>query len=790
MFLTRFGFIVGWTVLIATFLSKVGIDWLPALFLINAVLVMLGTLIYRKFIHRIKREILITFTVLTAAAFLISSIFFINTHAIAFFALLMIAESVLLAQLTILLSLFNEELFSPLESQRTFPIIESAETIGGIAGGLTLSLFANTISPYKFVIIWAIAILMILPIVLKYNANTMDIPSLEKETESKSKDKKTRKNIKELTKNPFVKGLVIVIILHWAIMNMVEYQYTKAIQEDVYTEQENTLVLEEKHMEENHTEEIILADTEEITIQEAHLINEEAFYEHQLTQKLGFLHMVFNTIALAIQLLLASRIITSLGVISTMLLHPILTLLNMVGLTLRFGFFTAALTRGSYELTGLMFKDTYDSSYYAIPHSKRDDVKEMIQGIMKPLGAIIGTVAIMLVALKLSGAHETLAINIILIVLGLAMAIVISQLSHKYTAVSEKNLSRKTDLPTRLNAIEILAQKGHEKITPSLRKILERENEPTVIKIAILKTLGAQKDHGSISSILKMMKHEETEIRLAAIDALSKFETLTRKKMDQSFTKYGVLRTLEKRLKDEKNEIIREKIIKYYHEVAPEELTKYLVESINSKNDKKSGLIHMLKLFKDPNLVYYLEKYLEDKNPNLKAASIIALWQFKEMHSQLNHYLEQLLESKKLSHIKAGIFAAGHINTTKLKRKIKKFLNHSHKEVREAAVLALARLEDEQIIPHMVAMLSDPEHRWFKQTAAIISSLPEQFKRTVEAQLHIHISDRINEMLDKHKSIKKMDKESLRLLKALYHKINGHYEAHKIESQLDYQEDS
>ncbi len=771
MFLTRFGFIVGWSVLIATFLSKIGIEWLPALFLVNAVLVMLGTLIFRRIIHLIRRELLITFTVIAAAAFLITSILFIQSNTTLFFTLLLIAESVLLAQLTILLSLFNEDLFTPLESQRTFPIIESAETIGGIAGGLALSLLANTLPSYKLIIIWAIALLLILPIVLKYNSNTMEVPKLEPEKPRKI-TKCLYKNVKELTKSPFIKGLIIVIILHWAMMNMVEFQYTKAIQQEVYSVHEQTLVIEE------HSGGIVLATdgyTEEQT----------EYFEHQITQKLGTLHVIFNAVALVIQLILASRIITGLGVISSMVLHPFLTILNLLGLTLRFGFVTAALTRGSYELTSLIFKDSYDSSYYAIPHNKRGDVKELLQGIMKPLGAIIGTVAIMVIAFNFDGIRETFLLNVILIILALIMAFVIASLSKKYTAMSEQNLSRKLDLPTRLNAIDILAQKGHEKPTPSLQKILERKSEPDIVKEKILHTLGARKDPESVNSILKMLNHKNDSIRLAAICALNQFGHLKKKNMDQSFTKFRILEALEEQLGKDKNDTIREELVKFFHKIAPEQLTRFLVDSIRDLNKHRSPFIRMLKLFKDPNLKHYLEEYLENKDPKLKSASITALWQFKCMRPKLKHHIRQMLESKRLQSLKAGIVTCGRIKCPDAKRKLKKFLNHSHEEIREAAVLALAHIEDESIIPHLIGYLTDPEHKWFVKTASILSALPHRFKELVQSSMHLHVIDMINEILEEHPLIEKAEQKTLNLLKSLYHKINAHHEAHKITSWLD-----
>ncbi len=775
IFLTRFGFIVGWSVLTAIFLGEIGIDWLPVLFLINASLVMLGTLFFRQIIHLVRREVLITFTVIAAAALLICSTLFLETNSMYFFGLVLIAESVLLAQLIILLSLFNEELFTPLESQRTFPVIESAETIGGIAGGLALSLFAYNTPSYKFIIIWALALLLILPIVLKFNARTMDVPKIE-EAKHKKPGEKLYEGFATLRKIPFLKFLMIIIILHWAIMNVVEFQYTKAIQQEVYSMQENTLVMQEE------THEIALASEATDEHYTEHQVQD---FEHQIAYKLGFLHMIFNAAALAIQLVLASRILTSVGIISSMLLHPLITLLNLAGLTLRFGFFTAALTRGTYELTNLIFKNAYDSSYYAIPHEQRSDVKELMQGIMKPLGAIGGTVCILVIASHTTGLDQTLVLNGLLIGMGVAMAALIASLSKRYTAISEKNLSRKVDLPTRLNAVEILAQKGHEKKTPSLQKILNRKDEPEILKQSILKTLGAQQDTEAIDSILKALHNKKSSIRLAAIQALGQFEELKKKKMDHAFTRHRVIETLKERLLKEANEGVREELIHCFHTVSASELTKFIIKVLEEHADKRHTFIRMLKLFKDPNLKPYLEPHLNSKDPELKAASIIALWQFNGMHLRLEHHLKQMLNSKNTNCLKLGVEVSGQIKYKKAKPQLKSLLNHTSKEIRHAAILALGQMEDESIIPHMIGLFSDPDHEWFKQTKPILASLPKKFKYTVETALHLHVTNLIAEILAPYKKVEEIEKDTLKHLKSLYKKIDAHHEVHKIKKLLE-----
>ncbi|OGJ43212.1 hypothetical protein A2974_01770 [Candidatus Peregrinibacteria bacterium RIFCSPLOWO2_01_FULL_48_20] len=755
VFLSRAGAIIGGSILLALFLTHIGIELLPLLFLTNAVLMIIGTVIYRNLIHRIRQELLITATVLFASALLVASILFLGGNTVIFYSLFLFAGSVLLSQLNILISLFNEELFTPLESQRTFPVIESAETLGGIMGGLLLTVFANNLPSYKFILIWVILLLCILPIVLRYNARTMEIPKLKEEyaeatTEAPTKRKEAG-NFSGLRKFSFLREMMVVVFFFWAIMNILEFQYTKAIQQDVFEAQEQTLVLED--------------------------------YEHLIAQKLGTLHLIFNSAALLMQLVVASRIITSLGITSSMMLHPLVTMINVLAMIFQFNFFTASLARGSHELTGILFKSSYDSSYYAIPHHLRRDAKEFMQGLMKPLGAIMGTLGIFFVAYKLTGLDETLALNAILLLLGAGMAFVIARMNKSYTALSEQNLSHKMDLPTRINAVEILAQKGHEKVSPALQTLLRRPQEPAILKEKILETLGLVQDPEAIAGVLDMIKNENEEIRLAAIQALSHYERLKKHIMAQSITRYRVLEVIKEALEKEKNERIMEQLIYVFHQIEPENLTQFLMGEIKNKRVNTALFIRMLRLFKDPNLKYYLEEYLIDKNSANKAAAIVALWQFKTMRPELTHHLQTMLESKKEEILELGIETVGQIKEYAFRKTLKSMLRANHSEkIRKSILLALIHLEDENAIPHLLDHFFHHPIKFY--------DVSNRFKRIVQSALELHIIDKINGLLCKHHhlSLKEMSKETLELLSSLYTKVNAHREVHQIKKVLDSRE--
>lgn len=753
IFLTRSGFIIGSTILLASFLSVVGIELLPVFFLINALLVMIGTFLYRPLVHHVKREVLITYTVLYAAAFLIASVAFLGNQNTFFFVLFMIAQAIFVTQLSILISLFNEDLFTPLESQRTFPVIESAETLGGIIAGIVLSSLSHHVPAYKFVVVWVILLICILPIVLLFNPRTMEIPRLE--VKEHHPHRKLLDSLKAIKKVPFLKGLLLVVLFHWAAMNIVEFQYTKALQE---------------------------------LVANSHGDN----YEADLVGKIGTLHVIFYSCALFIQLVVASRILTSLGVIWSMMLHPLVLILNVVGMTLNYNFATTALVKGGFEFTNILFKNGYDSSYYVIPHDLRDDAKEVMQGLMKPFGAILGTSTMMILAFYLNGSVEVLALNLAIIGLSALMFFFLWRLSYLYTDMCEHNLSHKNDLGTRLNAVEILGQKGHSTFPTSLQKILRRPQEPLILKEGILRTIALREDINSVEALLELLSDRNNRLRFASSQALLHFSDIKSSEESHAFTHYRVIHAMEDRLFAEKDERIREVLVACLFRMNPERFIELVLHALESEEGgNKAMLIRMLRLFHDPNLKHYLLPSLEDKDPKVKGASLIALWPYKDLHTTLHHHLYQMLESPKRVHVLEGIRVAGEVQFTAVKPFLSELIHSSDAELQKASLLALAQMEDSDVIPHLVRRFLDPSHEWFEEMNSILSSLPTRFEHLVRQSFHAYVSDTIHMILKPHlgKKLGELEHDTLKTLHTLYTKISAHHEAHQIQKLLDSRED-
>lgn len=764
VFLIRVGFIVGWTILIASFLTKIGITLLPLLFLGNALFVMTGTLIYRHLIHKINRELLITLTAITGAALLITSAAVMQSATFVYFVLFLMAQGIFIGQLSILINLFNEDLFTPLESQRVLPIIESGETIGGIVAGLLLSSLSHAIPPYKFILLGVLLLFIVLPIILRFNPHTMELPKTE-ETEPK-KTRSIREQFKSLKKIPFIKGLMLVVMLQWGMMNVVEYQSMKAVQQNVYHQEEETLAQETDPS-------VVLAEVDQ--------------HEEDLTGKLGMLHLIFYSCALLMQLIFASRIMTTLGIVPSMMVHPLVTFLNVVGMSLRFNIVTASLTRGAYEMTSVLFTNSSESTYYAIEHETEVEAKEFILGIMRPLGAIIGTSFTLGVALVLSSLKQTLALNAAVLLGSVLMLITLKTLSKKYSEMCEQNLSHKKDLPTRINAVEILGQRGHERDFPSLQKLLKRPQEPVVLKESILKTLGLREDLKAMGSILEALDEKDERIRHAAIQALRNFKDLKAHLMGQAFSRHRIVESLKNSLLNEKNDSIREEALHCFYEIAPEELTAFILHTIEEAPTKKASFIQMLRLFPDPNLGYYLEGFLDDSNPEVRAAAVIALWQFEEMRGTLEHHLNQLIRSPKKEVLLAGLHAVGLTRWENAKAEVLKLSISEDESIRNTALLTLAQLQESSVVPTLVEQLSDPLHEWFDRSGMILASFPKKFQEEVRYFLNIRFTEAIHKLFAAHHklALESWEKKSLEELKNLYSKLSAHEEAHHVQKLLD-----
>lgn len=213
-FLYRTGFVIGWTVIVALFVTEYGIASLPYLFVINAVFWILGSLFYSTFLDKFKKDILMVLTLFVASAILFTAFYLFSDNNVVFFTLLIVAEAIFLRQFQIILHGFTEKMFTPIQSERTFPLIESSQTIGGIIAGLIVVFVSGTINPVNFVLIWIGILLLSVPFIFVcefMNKKVHLISAKKQEIDEEGFFTKIKKELNNPKHISYIKGIFLIV---------------------------------------------------------------------------------------------------------------------------------------------------------------------------------------------------------------------------------------------------------------------------------------------------------------------------------------------------------------------------------------------------------------------------------------------------------------------------------------------------------------------------------------------------------------------------------------------------
>ncbi|MBI2464336.1 hypothetical protein HYV57_05250 [Candidatus Peregrinibacteria bacterium] len=750
-FLFQLGFVIGWTIVLSMFVSRIGLRYLPYLFLANAALIMSGTFLYSEIIHRVKKETLIVFTALASGFILYFSTFFPSYNHFIFFGFVLIAGSILLSQLDIIISLFIEDLFSPMESERTFPIIESSHTIGGIVAGLIVSAFANYLPPWKFIYIWVISVLLIIPVMFAFQSYAKKVPFLEfkkKYRKVVGRFKKMMEGYSQMKIIPFLKGLIVIIVLQWIFINLLEFQYINAIQKSI--------------------------------------ANLSADNESSLAKKLGFLHMLFFASALTVQLLMASRIIKALGIVGSLILEPLVMLVNVILLMIRFNALSAIMTKVSFEITHIIYQNAYLSSFYTIESNIRENAREFMEGIIKPLGAIIGMVIILNLQNFLLDETLSFSINSIMAISLFIILLILWNIKTKYTLEATNILQKDGKHFEKYTALEVLSQKGHANAAQIIVKRLIDPYEDEKIKIKTLQMLGKLQDPTTIPEILDCLSESSEKIKLHALEALSEFRNLGKHVFSQAFSKYRVINTLKKLFFNENSEEIHSYIIQILANLKQSEIADFIIQTLKTaKSDRiKRDCIEACGLFHDPNAAHYIEVYLNAENPEILEKTIVSLWHFPKYQHRAEKKLETMLKSNDNQTIKAGINALGELNEKSYIPFLVEMLKND--ELKTNAIFALAKLGHETCHELLLPLLMEGEKTLVEKTRTLIKTLPQKMKKNIEKELHRKVSEEMNEILNnsEEKSLETIDEMTLKRLRELYELVEEHHEVLKIDQFL------
>ena len=500
-----------------------------------------------------------------------------------------------------------------------------------------------------------------------------------------------------------------------------------------------------------------------------HHLVDPYFVETSIAAQLGWLALLFGGIALLVQLFLASKILERFGVMYSMLVF----FGGMLGVAATFlvGGVNMKFVRGYQHGFEALFACAYHISFYSVFSHRRESIRHFFEGFVRPAGMIagIGGFVMLQMILPQAGGWLMLGLSVFLFAL-------IFPMRHFYTEISRNNLNSQQDIAAKLHSIEILSQPGHKKSTDILGTELLKSDLHPIIREKIVAVTGQKNDPKIVHYYLKILAEEsETEtIKIQVLESLLKLNSLQPYWNDHVFAQHHLLQTLKSILEQTQHRHLRKLIImSVFRHLPIDQVVPFFLDMLASDDPEiKSVCLRSAgEIFNDPEVSYYIRSYLTDKNTRIQGYAIIAMWNFEDKKF-LGKMLESLLDSSTEKSIITALYVIGEVQDKSREEALLGFANHTSKNIKLHALVALAKLGNVQCVFPLIKILFGGDEAFSQKTFFMLKRAPAILpilKREIQFEVSRRVMDTlIQENVSEHQQLKGLSNTAKSYLKRLY----------------------
>lgn len=740
-FLFQVGFVFAWTIVTAIFIDIFTIENILWLILGDAVLFLLGSFLANYLFLKTNHNVFLSSTVLgTIVLVSIATIF--RHNAFLFFGAALLAKDFFFSQLGIAILRKNESLFSPQEAQRIMPILESALTFGTIFSAIMFLWLLDYYPTETLLAFWLVPLSCMFVMIVRAPSILQEMPSLHKEKVSVSNN--IFENFRAAERVPFLKLMTLVVFFQAALFSMVEFEFIKSVKEhsnphekvEIHTEYLQTNLLKDaipKIKEVGHK----IAETVEQT-------KSNLFVHDTVAHDLGFLSLVFGLVSLIVQLFLSRWCFKKIGVVNTMGVY-FAGFLGMIA-----WFFTGGISmsfvRGFQHGFHSLFEAPYHLSFYAIFSEKRESIRHLFEGFVKPVGIIFGVM--MLLILQFFDHYVGGGLMAVFAIIILMLVVV---MRSKFTNLSTKNLTSNQNVSAKLHAVEVLAQKGHSANTTLIlaEELLKQETHP-IVQEKIIKTLSLINEPEAVHVYLTILSDTQAneELKIQILESLLKLEKLRDYWGLHAFSQHHLLRMLQNIFEETNHKHMRKLVVMNIfahlpaHKVAP-----YFIEILENSDSELQAIClrSASEVFDDPEMGYYVREYLEKGNSKLKGYAIIALWKFEDQQ-KLMTIIDELLQGDQAAQI-AAIYAIGETGCTKWNEELYRYVGAEDVQLRLHALVALTKMGNEDVVPEILAILFGKDEALAQKLFFMLKRVGTDQRDLIKNEIQHEVSRRVLEIL-------------------------------------------
>ncbi|HEY0646339.1 hypothetical protein [Phenylobacterium sp.] len=400
--LLQTGMGVGFAAGDAAFLTHVGADKLPVIFLLTPVVMLVYTAVFSYLLVRfsIDRVVEATLGLLIAGGAVLWALIEIGLpkpwDTTLYYALKLYLAMWYIGLYTLFWN-FTDTYFDIQDAKRLFPLFAAFCALGTTLGALIVSLFANVLPMHAFMLVWAGVAVATAPMALLLRRRWRRIADTDTDLDGESTDVRTQalRVVRTFRTSPYAVALVLTLFVTLLMTNLAEFQYSTVLQ--------------------------------------------KGRSEAELAGLFGRLYAATNVFNLVVCLFVFNRLVTRAGVRNVALVLP-LTYFAVFAYFFMAGGEPAAFA-AFFAYHGVLTSIEYNNQnllFNATPSAVKRPFRTVVEGLAEPLASLLAG-GFLLLAARHSDMRELSGIGV---VLGAGLVGVVMALRHYYPGAMEANMRR------------------------------------------------------------------------------------------------------------------------------------------------------------------------------------------------------------------------------------------------------------------------------------------------------------------------------------------------------------
>ncbi|TAJ73445.1 MAG: MFS transporter [Phenylobacterium sp.] len=386
----------------AAFLTHVGPDKLPVIFLLTPAVMLIYTAIFSFLLVRfsIDHVVDVTLAALIGGGAILWGLIQVGLPEPYETGLYYVLKLYLAMWYIALYSLFwnfTDAYFDIQDAKRLFPLFSAFCALGSAIGALIVSLLASVLPMHAFLLVWAAVAFATAPVALLLRRRWQRIADSDTDLDGDSKSVLSQLGQvgRAFRTSPYAVTLVLTLFVTLLMTNLAEYQYSTVLQ--------------------------------------------AGRNEAQLATLFGRLYAGASIFNLIVCLFVFNRLVTRIGVRNVALVLP-LTYFAVFGYFFLAGGTMAALA-AFFAYHGVLTSIEYNNQnllFNATPSQVKRPFRTVVEGLCEPLASLLAG-GFLLLAAKNSDMRELSGIGVLL---GATLIAVVAALRHYYPAAMEANMRR------------------------------------------------------------------------------------------------------------------------------------------------------------------------------------------------------------------------------------------------------------------------------------------------------------------------------------------------------------